>query len=56
MTTEGKQLSAPFATGSGGGRFESHIQANFVTLMLSGGYAPMPASLANSRNKPSGQN
>ena len=40
MTTSGKQLSSPFATGGGGGRFEAHIQANFLTLMLSGGYAP----------------
>lgn len=35
-----KQLSNPFSTGGGGGHFEAHIQANFVTLMLSGGYAP----------------
>jgi hypothetical protein len=35
-----KQLSNPASTGGGGGHFEAHIQANFVTLMLSGGYAP----------------
>ena len=40
MEIVGKQLSSPFATGGGGVRFEAHIQANFVTLMLSGGYAP----------------
>lgn len=40
MTTDGKQLSNPFSTGSGGPRFEANIQATFVTLMLSGGYAP----------------
>jgi hypothetical protein len=40
MTTDGKQLSNPFSTGSGGARFEANIQATFVTLMLSGGYAP----------------
>ena len=40
MTTNGKQLSNPFSTGSGGPRFEANIQATFVTLMLSGGYAP----------------
>lgn len=40
MTTNGKQLSNPFSTGSGGARFEANIQATFVTLMLSGGYAP----------------
>ena len=39
-----KQLSNPFSTGSGGARFEANIQATFVTLMLSGGYAPcLPA-------------
>jgi hypothetical protein len=35
-----KQLSNPFSTGGGGARFEANIQAAFVTLMLSGGYAP----------------
>ncbi|MCU7815677.1 MAG: hypothetical protein KZQ81_10815 [Candidatus Thiodiazotropha sp. (ex Rostrolucina anterorostrata)] len=40
MATDGKQLSNPFSTGSGGARFEANIQATFVTLMLSGGYAP----------------
>ena len=44
MTVDGKQLSNPFSTGSGGARFEANIQATFVTLMLSGGYAPcLPA-------------
>ncbi len=44
MTIDGKQLSNPFSTGSGGARFEANIQATFVTLMLSGGYAPsMPS-------------
>jgi len=36
----GKELSNPFSTGSGGARFEANIQATFVTLMLSRGYAP----------------
>lgn len=36
-----KNLSNPFATGSGGAHFEAHIQASFVTLMLTGGYAPI---------------
>lgn len=40
MAQDGKQLSNPFSTGSGGSRFEANIQATFVTLMLSGGYAP----------------
>ncbi len=38
--TDGKYLSSPFSTGSGGARFEANIQAAFVTLMLSRGYAP----------------
>jgi hypothetical protein len=40
MAVDVKQLSNPFSTGSGGARFEANIQATFVTLMLSGGYAP----------------
>ncbi|WP_444915021.1 hypothetical protein [Microbulbifer sp. TRSA007] len=40
MAGDGKKLSNPFSTGSGGARFEANIQATFVTLMLSGGYAP----------------
>ena len=36
----GKQLSNPFSTGGGGGHFEAHVQASFVTLMLTGGFAP----------------
>lgn len=40
MAADKKQLSNPFSTGSGGSRFEANIQATFVTLMLSGGYAP----------------
>jgi hypothetical protein len=35
-----KQLSNPYSTGGGGFHFEAHIQASFVTLMLTGGYAP----------------
>ena len=40
MTKNGKQLSNPFSTGGGGGHFESHVQALFVALMLTGGFAP----------------
>ncbi|MEZ8450363.1 hypothetical protein AB6C66_05940 [Vibrio splendidus] len=40
MPQDSKQLSNPFSTGSGGPRFEANIQATFVTLMLSGGFAP----------------
>lgn len=40
MTNSGKQLSNPFSTGGGGGHFEAHVQASFVALMLTGGFAP----------------
>lgn len=39
MTNKKKQ-SSPIATGGGGHHFESHVQASFVVLMLTGGYAP----------------
>ncbi len=35
-----KKLSNPFSTGGGGVHFESEVQASFVALMLTGGYAP----------------
>lgn len=35
-----RNLSNPFSTGGGGGHFEAHVQASFVALMLTGGYAP----------------
>lgn len=40
MSKKSKQLSNPFSTGGGGGHFEAHVQASFVVLMLTGGYAP----------------
>ncbi|MBN2010938.1 hypothetical protein JW960_16435 [candidate division KSB1 bacterium] len=40
MSTNNKQLCNPFSTGGGGAHFEAHVQASFVTLMLTGGYAP----------------
>ena len=40
MTNRNKQLSNPFSTGGGGHNFETRVQAYFVTLMLSGGFAP----------------
>ena len=40
MKKVGKQLSNPFSTGGGGGIFEAHVQASFVALMLTGGFAP----------------
>jgi len=35
-----KQLSTPISTGGAGAFFEAQVQSMFVTLMLSGGYAP----------------
>ena len=40
MTRSDKQLSNPFSTGGGGVHFEAHVQASFVVLMLTGGFAP----------------
>lgn len=40
MSSSGKQLSNPFSSGGGGGHFEAHVQASFVVLMLTGGFAP----------------
>src|SRR3990170_9097842 len=40
MSNTGKQLSNPFSTGGGGGHFEAHVQASFVALMLTSGFAP----------------
>ena len=40
MSKRVKQLSNSFSTGSGGPHFEAHVQASFVTLMLTGGFAP----------------
>jgi len=34
------QLSNPFSTGGGGVIFETHVQAAFTILMLTGGFAP----------------
>lgn len=35
-----KKLSNPFSTGGGGFHFEAHVQASFVALMLTRGFAP----------------
>lgn len=35
-----KKLSNPFSTGGGGVLFEAHVQAAFVTLMITGGHSP----------------
>lgn len=35
-----KQISNPTSTGGGGSHFEAHVQASFVVLMLTGGFAP----------------
>ena len=37
---KGKKLSNPSSTGGVGVHFEGHVQASFVTLMLTGGHAP----------------
>jgi len=43
-TAKLKKLSNAFSTGAGGPRFESQVQAAFVVLMLTGGFAPcLPA-------------
>lgn len=39
MTRQAK-LSSPFSSGGGGFHFEAHVQASFVALMLTNGYAP----------------
>lgn len=38
--SKSKQLSNAFSTGGGGFHFETHVQASFVALMLTGGHAP----------------
>ena len=40
MNKNSKQLTNSFSTGGGGGHFEAHVQASFVTLMLTGGFTP----------------
>ena len=40
LSSNSKRLSNPFSTGGGGPHFEAHVQAAFVALMLTGGYAP----------------
>jgi len=40
MNNDGKQLSNTFSTGGGGPNFEAHVQASFVSLMLTVGRAP----------------
>lgn len=40
MSKNGKKTSNPFSTGAGGGQFEAHVQASFLVLMLTGGFAP----------------
>lgn len=40
MSGKKKELSNPFSTGGGGNHFEAHVQASFVALMLTNGFAP----------------
>jgi len=35
-----KKLTNPFSAGGGGFNFETHVQASYVVLLLTGGYAP----------------
>jgi hypothetical protein len=37
---QGKEISNPFSTGSGGPRFEVQVQSAFAALMLAGSFAP----------------
>lgn len=41
MSPKRKRLSNPFSTGGGGVEFETHVQASFIALMLTGGFAPV---------------
>jgi len=52
---KGKKLSNPFSTGGGGGHFESQVQASFVALMLTGGFAPCMPNLPISKIKLQGK-
>ena len=38
-------VSNPFSSGGGGGRFENHVQASFLALMLVGGFSPVLTGL-----------
>ena len=40
MRKVGKQISPPFSSGGGGPNFEVRVQASFVALMLTDGFAP----------------
>jgi hypothetical protein len=40
MKKSSRQLSNPYSTGGGGVHFEAYVQAAFVVLMLTGGFAP----------------
>lgn len=55
MTVKSKTLANSFSTGGGGGHFEAHVQASYVTLMLTGGYAPCLPSLPITKIKLQGK-
>ncbi len=40
MSNPDKQISNPFSTGGGGQNFENQVQASFVAMLLTGGFAP----------------
>jgi hypothetical protein len=50
-----KKLSNPFSTGGGGGQFEAHVQASFVALMLTKGFAPCIPNLPITKIKLQGK-
>jgi len=55
MSKKNKQLSNAFSTGGGGEHFEAHVQASFVALMLTGGFAPCMPNLPISKIKLQGK-
>ena len=55
MTSKRKQLSNAFSTGGGGPHFEAHVQASYVTLMLTGGFAPCLPCWPINEIKPQGK-
>jgi hypothetical protein len=55
MSKNGQELSNPFSTAGGGGQFEAHVQASFVVLMLTRGFAPCLACWPISKIKLQGK-
>ena len=55
MSKNAKRLSNPFSTGGGGSQFEAQVQASFVALMLTGGFAPCMPNLPINKIKLQGK-